>query len=64
MIERLKLRIVISEIVIESVVPPNLPSAVEMETLNELSTVMKRFEYVTRSILPKIYNHFQNYTNA
>ncbi|KAH9641677.1 hypothetical protein HF086_005123 [Spodoptera exigua] len=49
MLERfLKLRIVISEIVIESVVAPNLPSAVEMETLNELTTVLKPFEYVTR----------------
>ncbi|CAG4954879.1 unnamed protein product [Parnassius apollo] len=48
MLERfLKLRIVISEIVIESEAP-NLPSAVEMETLNELTAVLKPFEYVTR----------------
>ena len=49
MLERfLKLRIVISEIVIESVVAPNLPNAVQMETLNELTAVLKPFEYVTR----------------
>ncbi|GBP72859.1 hypothetical protein EVAR_48843_1 [Eumeta japonica] len=51
----LKLRIVISEIVIESVVAPNLPSAVEMETLNELTAVLKPFEYVTRESLGQKY---------
>lgn len=49
MLERfLKLRIVISEIVNESVIAPIFPSAVEMEILNELTAVLKPFEYVTR----------------
>ncbi|XP_029170131.1 zinc finger BED domain-containing protein 1-like [Nylanderia fulva] len=49
MLERfLHLRRVISEIVIESVSAPDMPTAVEMETLNQLTALLKPFEYVTR----------------
>lgn len=49
MLERfLKLRKIISEIVIDSIVAPDFPSALEIETLNELTAVLKPFEYVTR----------------
>ncbi|GBP41621.1 hypothetical protein EVAR_34054_1 [Eumeta japonica] len=44
----LKPKRVISEIVIESVVAPNLPNAVEMATLNALTAVLKPFEHVAR----------------
>ncbi|KAF9824705.1 hypothetical protein SFRURICE_010312, partial [Spodoptera frugiperda] len=46
MLERfLKLRKIISEIVIDSIVAPDFPSALEIETLNELTAVLKPFEY-------------------
>lgn len=49
MIERfLKLRKVLSKIIIESIATPSFPNAVEMETLNELTAVLKLFEYVTK----------------
>lgn len=49
MLERfLHLRRVISEIIIESVSAPDIPTAVEMETLNQLRALLKPFEYVTR----------------